>query len=804
MDIIPQSCLREWPEFPVAVQTLYLTNIKVLNFTPLLSLLNLESLTTSNGSFDGIAEIRSYLLSLFSECSFDMPETDARLHTFIPEQRIVTKQVSKNIAGYGTVKAAPIIRDGNTLNWTHRTTVYDEVQISPSPTIITVKFLNGTEKHRIIVKSAAYAWAFSGNLSFNFLQPGESGESDIRVKFEYNHYREVTTEVQIADGEEVIVIKPTGKTFNQAGKDSYTPPTEKHQLVEYSEFWSVYGTRAKNDEYKNQATMHFTANFDRATALHEFGHALGLAHEHLSPKFFDYFDWEDKESIYSYYEEKDGWSEEDVDKNLFNTVTVAQDLRGVDYDKDSIMTYRLPANFITAQPGAPQWAQEAAEFRGIERRDELSIGDKNIIGTLYPYPIQLAVTALISVHGKDDESKVDFGLFEVGQDDEWYDNRHDPFSLEFNYTYFHPLGKYVQVASANFTWGGECRVEVYLCMRNVRKPPKRARVVEVGVFALLYEEDDEWNDDLEDIVCATFSVQLSFFKTVSLDRLVNRDGLNEIKFGDTGCSDLYEHDELYLGDASGGGDWADVTVHINTRNISLGQIQVETPASPRRAEFDSRDSSLETPRRAFFWDVNSDEEINVVDLVLVSNALGQTNPANPRLDVNGDGIVTIADLVLVAQYLGQSTYSSAPVVVVVPMGLQYSTVAGWIDQARAADDGSLVFREGISKLEYLMTLLIPEETALLHNYPNPFNPETWIPYHLSKPAEVTLTIYSIDGKVVRTLALGHQAAGYYQNKNRAAYWDGRNTVGERVASGVYFYMLTAGDFAATGKMLIMK
>ena len=102
------------------------------------------------------------------------------------------------------------------------------------------------------------------------------------------------------------------------------------------------------------------------------------------------------------------------------------------------------------------------------------------------------------------------------------------------------------------------------------------------------------------------------------------------------------------------------------------------------------------------------------------------------------------------------------------------------------------------------TVAVPNQTALLANYPNPFNPETWIPYHLTAPADVTLTIYAVDGKVVRRLDLGHQAAGFYQNRSRAAYWDGRNTVGERVASGVYFYTLTAGDFSATQKMLIRK
>ena len=98
----------------------------------------------------------------------------------------------------------------------------------------------------------------------------------------------------------------------------------------------------------------------------------------------------------------------------------------------------------------------------------------------------------------------------------------------------------------------------------------------------------------------------------------------------------------------------------------------------------------------------------------------------------------------------------------------------------------------------------PPETVLLSNYPNPFNPETWIPYHLADPAHVVLTIYSVDGKVVRRLDLGHQTAGIYQSKSRAAYWDGRNAVGERVVSGLYFYTLTAGDFTATGKMLIIE
>ena len=128
-------------------------------------------------------------------------------------------------------------------------------------------------------------------------------------------------------------------------------------------------------------------------------------------------------------------------------------------------------------------------------------------------------------------------------------------------------------------------------------------------------------------------------------------------------------------------------------------------------------------------------------------------------------------------------------------------------------DGTLTFTVGADAIAGYngpnLTAQVPvtairEQNGLLANFPNPFNPETWIPYQLAKPAEVTITIYAVNGQVVRRLALGHQAAGLYQNRSRAAYWDGRNTVGEPVASGVYFYTLTAGGFTATRKMLIRK
>ncbi|RKU22986.1 hypothetical protein C6499_19315 [Candidatus Poribacteria bacterium] len=108
------------------------------------------------------------------------------------------------------------------------------------------------------------------------------------------------------------------------------------------------------------------------------------------------------------------------------------------------------------------------------------------------------------------------------------------------------------------------------------------------------------------------------------------------------------------------------------------------------------------------------------------------------------------------------------------------------------------------QLDALVTYEIPAKTELLRNYPNPFNPETWIPYRLATDAVVTLRIYNQKGEQVRSIPLGHQVAAVYETRHKAIYWDGRNDLGERVASGIYFYHLTAGDYTATRKMVIVK
>ena len=208
-----------------------------------------------------------------------------------------------------------------------------------------------------------------------------------------------------------------------------------------------------------------------------------------------------------------------------------------------------------------------------------------------------------------------------------------------------------------------------------------------------------------------------------------------------------------------------------------------------------------TPPESLTGDVNQDGVVNIQDLVLVASNLGQTG--QNTADANGDGVVNIQDLVLVAGALGNA--AAAPSLH--PQALEMFTAAdvqGWLTQAQHLKLTDATSQRGILFLEQLLAALIPKETALLPNYPNPFNPETWIPYRLAEDAFVTLTIYNGSGRVVRTLDVGYRTAAFYESRTKAIYWDGRNEVGEGVASGVYFYHLSAGDYSATRKMLILK
>ncbi len=244
--------------------------------------------------------------------------------------------------------------------------------------------------------------------------------------------------------------------------------------------------------------------------------------------------------------------------------------------------------------------------------------------------------------------------------------------------------------------------------------------------------------------------------------------------------------------------------HISFINHAAGTNNLQT------IRLNSSACVISVEERVFLiWDVNQDGYVDILDLMQISQFIGRDAALSPESDVNADGTIGILDLILVAQHIGTTTGSAPTLTADRVDAIEYSEpiqekIQTWISKAQVLNDSSTVYREGIANLQKLLTSLMPKKTMLLHNYPNPFNPETWIPYQLSEAADVQVTIYGVNGRIVRTLVLGHQEAGSYKSQSRAAYWDGKNSNGEPVASGIYFYTLTAGDFTATHKMQILK
>ena len=214
------------------------------------------------------------------------------------------------------------------------------------------------------------------------------------------------------------------------------------------------------------------------------------------------------------------------------------------------------------------------------------------------------------------------------------------------------------------------------------------------------------------------------------------------------------------------------------------------------------ETAVETEPQQLAADANRDGAVDLQDLVFVASQFGQSGAENGA-DVNGDGIVDITDILLVAGAL--ATDKGAPSAYSRSIGLLTAAeVEQWLGHTQHINIKTPNVQRGIAVLQSLLAVLTPKKTVLLSNYPNPFNPETWIPYQLAAAADVTIRIYATSGGLVRTLALGSQSAGIYQSRSRSAYWDGKNELGEPVASGIYFYRLSAGRFTATRRMVIRK
>ena len=234
-------------------------------------------------------------------------------------------------------------------------------------------------------------------------------------------------------------------------------------------------------------------------------------------------------------------------------------------------------------------------------------------------------------------------------------------------------------------------------------------------------------------------------------------------------------------------------------NLGTNTVEVSAAGIESKITFYAISDTELSPMIA---DVNNDSVVNVLDLIFIASAIGNAG-TNLAADVNRDGVVSILDLVLAAgMFEGAAAAPSAQRQV--PETLTAVEVQGWLTDAMALEIKDVIIKKGVMVLEQLLVSLIPRETELLANYPNPFNPETWIPYRLAEDGFVTLTIYDTAGQVVRTIEVGHRIAAAYESQPKAIHWDGENNLGEGVASGIYFYTLKAGDYSATRKMLILK
>ena len=209
-------------------------------------------------------------------------------------------------------------------------------------------------------------------------------------------------------------------------------------------------------------------------------------------------------------------------------------------------------------------------------------------------------------------------------------------------------------------------------------------------------------------------------------------------------------------------------------------------------------------------DVNQDGIVNILDIILVAQNLGQKPPSNPRVDANKDGQVNVLDLVFVAEKLGEKVAAAPSQMDIITSTAsspkEIITVQRALRELEAVPEKSYSVRITIQFLRLWLENANRNvaATKLLPNYPNPFNPETWIPYQLAETADVNIKIYDISGRLVRTLSVGFKPIGYYLTRERAAYWDGRNEAGESVSSGVYFLQFVAGEFTATQRMVIVK
>ena len=233
---------------------------------------------------------------------------------------------------------------------------------------------------------------------------------------------------------------------------------------------------------------------------------------------------------------------------------------------------------------------------------------------------------------------------------------------------------------------------------------------------------------------------------------------------------------------------------ISPSKIAIGGANTETTTTAKKATTPAKKDNAK-------YDVNGDGKVDNTDASLVASGL---DTGNAKYDVNSDGTVNFLDLLLIFDNRDDDAAAAPAIVGMKLNAVQIDRIEEQIDLLIATNDRSPAAMRTLVYMQQLLATARPEKTQLFANYPNPFNPETWLPYELATDTHVKITIYNTQGVVIRTLQFGHQSAGYYTERDRAAYWDGRNALGEQVASGLYFYQLETDEMSSMRKMVILK
>ncbi len=301
----------------------------------------------------------------------------------------------------------------------------------------------------------------------------------------------------------------------------------------------------------------------------------------------------------------------------------------------------------------------------------------------------------------------------------------------------------------------------------------------------------------------------------------NRDGIGARLFATTpdGKKQLREN--------SGGIHWSQQDqkrIHFGlAQNDKVSELEIHWPSGIvqklTNVEANQVINVIEEGKPPQREDVNVDGVINIIDILIIVAHFDDSPTSNSRFDINRDGKIDLEDIISVIKRIEDNQNADAPTITkhdlpTSKIKLTDNTILSEIEIAlllsfyekieELSDDTTQIkiVKRFLDKL--LMPVKVPMKTKLHANYPNPFNPDTWIPYQLAEDSNLTIRIYDSSGKTVRTFHIGLQKSGYYITRDKATYWNGLNEAGEKVASGVYYYELTTPKFRQSRKLVVIK